>query len=152
MADESDMRSLRFAGNLIEHWPDCTRTVLVNGDEVVAAPQDNDEYRATAVRLGYGADTSRMMRDHEATHTALAVLLRLPESPTLRRVALGLESTPLTDLEEEAVCAIQTFANAAGADLSASLARLATALSSQSPPPLIAGPPLPRRETQPRNR
>lgn len=116
------MTPLRFGRTLVEHWPDSTRTLLPSGAGVVAAPQDADAYRATAARLGYGPDTLRMMRDHEALHSALAHLLGLPESPTLRRVADGAGDTELTGLEEQAVLAIAAFANAAGADLSAALA------------------------------
>jgi hypothetical protein len=104
-------------GTIIQVWPDCVRTILPDGSEVVAAPQDNDAYRATAERLGYGADTLRMSQEHELLHSWLAAHLGLPESPTLGRVARGEGDTALTGLDEDAVMAIQRFANAAGVNL-----------------------------------
>jgi hypothetical protein len=89
----------------------------------VAAPEDTNPYRATAQRLGYGPDTFRMMRDHEILHTAIAHLLGLPESPTLRGVAEGKGPTPLTDLEEEVVCSLAKLARMVGIDLITALSR-----------------------------
>jgi hypothetical protein len=114
---------LVFGGTVVEVWPDCVATHLPGGAEVVAAPQDNDSYRATAQRLGYGPDTFRMMRDHEILHTAIAHLLGLPESPTLRGVAEGKGSTPLTDLEEDVVCSLAKLASMVGIDLMVALSR-----------------------------
>lgn len=105
-------------GSIVQIWPDCVRTILPDGREVVAAPQDNDAYRATAERLGYGADVRRMSVEHEVLHNWACALLGLPESPTLGRVARGEGDTVLTGLEEEMVLAIARFANAAGVNLS----------------------------------
>lgn len=112
-----------FGNTVVQVWPGCLFTILADGKRVAAAPQDNDAYRATARRLGYGPDTARMSRDHEILHTLLCHLLGLPESPTLRRVADGLGDSPLTDLEEDMVCATQAFLNRAGIDLLDVLAR-----------------------------
>lgn len=71
-------------------------TVFFDGSRVPACPEDTDEYRATALRLGYGADTWSMCRDHELGHSWLAVsrgvgefAARLDYSPTLWAVAHG---------------------------------------------------------------
>jgi hypothetical protein len=104
-------------GTIIQVWPDCVRTILPDGSEVVAAPQDNDAYRATAERLGYGADVRRMCFEHEILHSWVAAHFGLPESPTLGRVARGQGDTSLTGLEEDAVCALARLANAAGVTL-----------------------------------
>lgn len=64
-------------------------TVFCDGAKVPAAPQDNDEYRATAARLGYGTDTWRMCREHEIAHTVVCEAFGLPHSPTLWAVAHG---------------------------------------------------------------
>lgn len=64
-------------------------TVFHDGTRVPASPEDTDQYRATARRLGYGIDTWALCRDHELSHTQLAELLGLPYSPTLWAVAHG---------------------------------------------------------------
>ena len=116
-------RLIQFGAVMVQVWPSSIVTILGDGQQVYAMPQDNDEYRATAERLGYGADTSRMSREHELLHSALAFWLGLAESPTVGRVARGEGNTRLTGLEEDAVCAIAAFCNAAGIDLLAALSR-----------------------------
>ena len=55
--------------------------------------------------------------NHEIYHVALAEFLGLPESPVMRSVAShNSESTLLTGAEEEAVLAVQRYANLAGVD------------------------------------
>lgn len=112
---------LVLGGTVVEVWGDSLRTILPDGATVPAAPQDNDAYRATAARLGYGDDTLRMCLEHEAAHSAVCAWLGLTESPTLGRVARGQGSTAVTDAEEDMVLAIQRFCRASGIDL---LARL----------------------------
>lgn len=110
--------TLRFGGTTVEVWSDCTRVTLPSGGTVVGAPQDNDAYRAAALRLGYGADTAAMSREHEVGHAALCHFLGLPCSPVMSTVA----GEPVGDvvthwLEEEAVMAVQRLARAVGVDL-----------------------------------
>lgn len=123
MVSARPARLVQFAEVMVQIWPDAVVTILPDGQQIFAMAQDTDEYRATAERLGYGEDTCRMSRDHELTHSALAALLGLPESPTLGRVARGEGDSTLTGLEENAVLAIQAFANAAGIDLLAAFSR-----------------------------
>lgn len=115
---------LTFGRTVVEIWDrDCVRTTLPDGAEVVAAPEPTASYRAKAEGLGYGADSMRMCVEHEVTHSALAAWLGLPESPTLGRVARGQGDSVLTGLEEDAVLALQRFANAAGVNLLGRLSR-----------------------------
>lgn len=115
---------LTFGDALVQVWPDCVRTVFADCVEVVGAPQDNDAYRATAERLGYGADTLRLCRTHEVVHSWLASLLGLPESPALRGAANGSGPSLLTGAEEDAVMAVERLANLAGVDLLGRIQRL----------------------------
>lgn len=64
-------------------------TLFSDGTRVPAAPEDNQAYRENAERLGYGADTWAMCREHEIAHTQLMQLLGLPHSPSLWSVAHG---------------------------------------------------------------
>lgn len=103
---------------VVELWGhDFTRTILPDGTEVPAAPQDDDSYRERAAVLGYGADTASMSREHELAHVLLSYILGLPESPALRAAANDAGPSDLTGMEEDAVMAIQRFARAAGVDL-----------------------------------
>lgn len=120
-----DPAPLIFGGTTVAHEGPYTITTLPGGARIVAAVENTDAYRVTALRLCYGSDTLRMMREHEAGHAWLAHVIGLPESPTLRNVADGLGDTALTGLEEDAVCCIQRFANAAGIRLSDVFARWA---------------------------
>jgi hypothetical protein len=115
---------LTLGGSTIEFKADYAITTLPGGHRIVAAPQDDAAYRATALRLGYGSDTLRMMQEHEAAHSALCHWLALPESPTLRAVADDEGPTDLSNLEEDAVCAIAKFANKAGVNLMQVFARM----------------------------
>jgi hypothetical protein len=64
-------------------------TQFPDGTRVPAAPQDTDQYRATAMALGYGENTWRLCREHEIAHTTLMQALGLMYSPTLWAVAHG---------------------------------------------------------------
>lgn len=108
---------MRFGGSTVEFPEYGAVTTLPDGQRIIAAPEDNDAYRATAGRLGYGDDVLRMCREHEAAHAALAAWLLLPESPTLRVVAGEEGPSDLTGAEERLVLALQDFANRAGVDL-----------------------------------
>ena len=108
---------MRFGNTRVDFPPGRAITTLPDGLQVLACPQDNDAYRDTARRLGYGSDTLRMMREHEALHSWLAHIIALPESPTLSNVAHERGDTRLTGLEEQAVMAIAALANEAGINL-----------------------------------
>lgn len=92
-------------------------TTLAGGVEVNAWPHRTAEYYATAYQLGYGDNVYRMCLEHETAHSLLAHWLGLPESPTMRQVANGGEATPMSNLEEDAVLAIQRFARFMDVDL-----------------------------------
>lgn len=109
--------TLAFGATTVEIRGVHAITTLPSGHSVLAAPEDNDAYRATAERLGYGSDTARMCQEHEASHAWLAHVLGLQESPTLREVAVGGWPSELTNLEEQVVLALAAFANRAGVNL-----------------------------------
>lgn len=94
MSELSDLLFLRF-GVKVRIFDDdhYLETVMRDGTSVPAAPQDTDEYRATAAALGYGDDTWRLCREHEVAHTTLLQSLGLHYSPTLWAVAHGAHGT-----------------------------------------------------------
>jgi hypothetical protein len=105
------------ATTVIANWMGVT-TWMGDGKRVLACPEDTPDYRATALRLGYGSDTLAMCRDHEMLHNWLCDALGLRESLVMRALANG-ESADgeLLGLEEEAVMAVQRFARAVRAPL-----------------------------------
>ena len=111
------IRTATFGQTVVTWDGDHVTTTLPDGARVEAVAHDTDAYRETARRLGYGDDVARLNREHDPLHAALAAWLGLPCSPTLRNVADGGGNGPLFRLEETAVCAVQTFANALGIDL-----------------------------------
>lgn len=116
---------LRFGATSVSIGDAWSFVILPGGGSVPAAPHDDEHYRATAQRLGYGDDTARMCREHDALHVALCHFLGLPASPTLSTVAgIPVGDAVLHGLEEDAVCAVTKFANAAGIDLGDLLRRL----------------------------
>jgi len=118
------MQSLRLGSSVIDFFDgDLTVTTLADGKRIPACPQEGDEYRRRARDLGYGDDIAAMSRDHEVAHTLIAVIIGLPESPTLRGVADG-KFWPHWRSEEAAVLGLQQFARAAGVDLIAAAERL----------------------------
>jgi hypothetical protein len=114
---------LRCAEALVEVYADSTRITFVDGGVVYGAPEDTDDYRATAQRHGYGADTLRLCKEHEVMHVALCHWLGLP-SPTMELVRHGIGKSHLNHLEETAVLAVQHFARVAGIDLVARMAEI----------------------------
>jgi hypothetical protein len=91
------------------------RTTMADGSDVVAMAEDTDGYRQTAAACGYGNDTDRMCIDHEVVHSLLAHWLGQPQSHTLTQVAQGDHvGSDLMRAEEQAVLAIQAYANALG--------------------------------------
>lgn len=87
------------------------------GAVIPGEPHNTDEYRATALSLGYGGDTLAMCRDHDPLHAMLCDWLGLPESYALREAA-GLPTDPrLAQMEEAAVIAVQRFMRRAGGRL-----------------------------------
>lgn len=117
--------NLRIGGTVIEsHASGLTITRLRDGRAVKAFPQDDATYFARAEALGYGRDVAGMSRDHEIVHSLLAGWLGLPESPTLRGVAVG-SYWPHWQAEEAAVLGVQRFARMASVDLARVAARCA---------------------------
>lgn len=106
-----------FAECRVFHYPlPCyTETVFADGTLVKAAPQDNEAYRATAERLGYGADTCRMSRDHELLHSWLSIRQGKQYSPTLWALAHDEPADLPAHLQEETlVCAFAAYLNGVG--------------------------------------
>ncbi len=97
--------------------PEYTITTFADGLSLWAAHEDVSGLgqSATAQYLGYSS-VSAMNKAHDPTHGLLADWLGWGYSRTLYGVACG---TPYvhTDLEEDAVKAIQRLAQAAGIDL-----------------------------------
>lgn len=117
--------SLQFGTTTVEIWPNSTRIVYPDEIAIPGSPEDTDSYRACAARLGYGADTLKMCKDHETMHIALSHWLGI-ESPTMKLLRLGDDDTlhSINRLEEDAILALQRFACAAGVDLLARMAEL----------------------------
>lgn len=112
------MDVIRLQGCLVRIFDQAhyVETIFPDGTKVPAAPQDSDEYRATAQRIGYGTDTWRMCLEHEIAHTGLLQSLGLPYSPTLWAVAHGQHdgipgSPGEMAAEEDLVLAFQTWRN-----------------------------------------
>jgi hypothetical protein len=108
---------LTFGANRVEFFPDSTRITLHDGATICGMPEDTDSYRETAAEHGYRDDTLRLCQEHELTHVALAHILGLAESPTMRMVASGNGHQRLANIEEAAVLALQRFANVVGVNL-----------------------------------
>lgn len=83
------------------------RTVYPDGLTVLAAPQDDAAYRATAARLGYGGDTLRMCIEHEYLHSCIAEALYGLPSASLRAVAARRDHGPREWREEGLVMDLQ---------------------------------------------
>lgn len=104
-------------GTLIEIRRHGTRITLPGGQVVEGAPEDTNEYRLTAQRLGYFDDCLAMCRDHDPLHALLCDWLGLPDSFALR-CAAGIDAeSSMSAAEEDAVLAVQKFMRLAGADL-----------------------------------
>lgn len=104
-----DLGACRF-----EVWPAerYCRTVFPDGSVVHATPEDTDEYRATAERLGYGADTWRMCFEHELMHSMVSRAEGFSLSPVLADVAHGRGGSPAHAIEETKVMEFQRKLNA----------------------------------------
>lgn len=88
-------------------------TKFPDGSVAPARPEDSDAYRATAERLGYGADTWRLCVDHEILHTWVPQMMGEPRSTILWNVAHGgAKHWPPGGKEEEGyVTSVQTWLN-----------------------------------------
>lgn len=117
----NDVVRVYCADAVVEVYTDSTCITFGDGGVVYGAPEDTDDYRATAQRYGYGDDTLRLCKEHEVTHIALCHWLGVP-SPTMELVRHGTGKVHLNHLEEAAVLAVQHFARAAGIDLVARMA------------------------------
>jgi hypothetical protein len=109
--------TLQFGTTTVEVFPDHTMIRFEDGFTVAGAPEDTDDYRATADKFGYGTDTLKLCQEHEVMHIALCHWLGV-ESPTMRRLQTNDESlAKLNRLEEAAILAIQRFARECNIDL-----------------------------------
>lgn len=106
-------------GTVIEADPAGSCIWLPCGAMIAGRPQDTDEYRATAARLGYGADTLAMCREHDPLHVLLCDWLSLPTSYAMLDAAglLDPADRELAAIEEEAVIAVQRLMRRAGGRL-----------------------------------
>ena len=100
--------SLKFCTFEIADW--FCRTVFPDGTSVTAVPQDDDtEYVARALSLGYGTNTIAMCIEHEYLHNVLGELCFNGPSPALWDVAHGVKAD--RGWEEEAVLTLQRRLN-----------------------------------------
>lgn len=108
-------RILPFQHCQVQLSPGLTQTFFHDGTHVVAAPEENEEYRGKAARFGYGDDVAAMSREHEVLHTFLAEALGYGSSPTLWAVAHGQQGgvAPVWEQEDEESCvlAFQSYLN-----------------------------------------
>jgi|SRR4051812_39079703 hypothetical protein len=111
--------AITFGDSTIWIYSTGTSIQFADGRVVAGEPEDTDDYRATALRYGYGEDTLALCIDHEIMHLALNDWLGLPDSPTMHAVRHDRldENHDLRRLEEAAVLAVQQYARAAGVDL-----------------------------------
>ena len=107
---------VRLGSVTVETFDGYTITRFADGKEVHALHAEQPGQAETAKGLGY-PDAEAMNTEHDLAHSLLCYWLGLPESPTLRDVAEGKTASDLHYLEEEAVMAIQRFANAVGVSL-----------------------------------
>lgn len=110
------MKTLRFGGATIDIHDDGLTITRYGTAELHARAQDNDDYRARALALGYGDDCARMSREHELGHSLLAHWLDLARSPTLYCRAVGRTSAHWRE-EEALVLSLQRFARKMGVSL-----------------------------------
>ena len=99
---------------------DYTETVYHDGAKVTAQPEDSDDYRAKALRYGYGENTAALSREHEILHTFLAERLRDGCSHALWAVAHEQKGyvAPIWEQEQEevVVLAFQIYLNGGAHD------------------------------------
>lgn len=112
-----DLGSYHLPTGTVEMTTSAIVTTVHGGASAKAVPTYKQEDHDRARSLGY--DTPwEMHRDHDLTHCLLAYWLGLAEPPVIAGVARG---EPLTKAgsgaEEEAVLAIQKFAQQQGVDL-----------------------------------
>lgn len=104
---------MTFAGGtavIIE--PEGSTTILPDGAELVARPQDDAEYAARAASLGYSAPVE-MTREHDLAHALMAECCGLPYSPALWAAAHPCEDRDQAEIgaEEAAVLGFQAWLN-----------------------------------------
>lgn len=89
-------------------------TEFRDGALLVATPEHTDAYSNVARKLGYGTNTWALCRDHELTHTLIAIAAGLDWCPVLHDVAHH-EHT----LSDEAVWDIENTVYASQRELAA---------------------------------
>lgn len=89
-----------------------TQIVLPSGQTVCGLHAAQPGQEETAARIGCSVEL--MNKTHDVIHVLLAEMIGLEFSPLLQRVADGLPADELRDLEEDAVIAIQRFAQGVG--------------------------------------
>jgi hypothetical protein len=106
-------------GTVVEILPTGSRVTLPGGAIVYGEPHDTDEYRATAARLGYGADTLLLAQQHDPIHCLLAAWLDLPVSYAMLDAAglLDEDEREIAEMEEQAVLSVQRYMRRVGARL-----------------------------------
>ena len=72
---------------LVDEQGRYVETRFPDGTKVGSTPNRDPHTLRTAAELGYGDDTFAMSRDHEISHSWLALLDGRPHSPTMWRLA-----------------------------------------------------------------
>jgi hypothetical protein len=93
-----------------------TVTTFADGLEVHAQHAEQPGQAETATSLGFSS-VEGMNREHDSVHSLLCYWLGLPCSPTLRDVATDTPASEIHYHEEQAVMAVQRFANSVGVSL-----------------------------------
>lgn len=108
------MTTYKLGRVTVDHTERQTTTILPNELKVFASHEHSEGQEKTAA--DYQLTVADMNRTHDLTHSLLAHWLGLAASPTLQGVATG-EHYANWWIEERAVLAIQSFADAMGVDL-----------------------------------
>lgn len=104
-------------GTLVERDAEGSRVTLPCGATVLGHPHSTGCYRATAERLGYGADVTAMALDHDPLHCIMTDFLGLPYSFGLMCAAGLRDEDEISSAEEEFILAAQKFVRMVGVDV-----------------------------------
>lgn len=118
------MLAYRLGGTMVSHSKNHTLTLLPDDRELRSDHSVQPGQEKTASELGL--DAMEMNELHDLTHSLLAAMLGLRESPTLSHVARG-ETWEHWYREEAAVLALQAYAKVVGVDLRDVALRLSAA-------------------------
>lgn len=103
---------IRVGKNTVVVHDGYTVVTLPDGNEVHSLHKEQPGQDKTAAHIGCSVET--MNQTHDLFHVILADAIGLDHSPTLMDVAIGTPENEIHWIEEEAVIAMQRFAQAVG--------------------------------------